>query len=70
MLLATFTSPGPVLVQLGPFSLRWYGLLIASAVLLGLLLAMRLGRQRGAVRLAAAETSLDGRGGSRLVADP
>lgn len=47
MLLATFTSPGPVLVQLGPFSLRWYGLLIASAVLLGLLLAMRLGRQRG-----------------------
>jgi len=47
MLLATFTSPGPVLVQLGPFSLRWYGLLIATAVLLGLLLAMRLGRQRG-----------------------
>ncbi len=47
MLLAAFTSPGPVLVQLGPFSLRWYGLLIATAVLLGLLLAMRLGRQRG-----------------------
>ncbi|MFM7085420.1 MAG: prolipoprotein diacylglyceryl transferase [Cyanobium sp.] len=44
---ATFTSPGPVLVQLGPFSLRWYGLLIATAVLLGLLLAMRLGRRRG-----------------------
>jgi phosphatidylglycerol:prolipoprotein diacylglycerol transferase len=47
MLLAAFASPGPVLVQLGPFSLRWYGLLIATAVLLGLLLAMRLGRQRG-----------------------
>ncbi|MFM7314455.1 MAG: prolipoprotein diacylglyceryl transferase [Cyanobium sp.] len=47
MLLATFTSPGPVLVQLGPFSLRWYGLLIATAVLFGLLLAMRLGRRRG-----------------------
>jgi len=47
MLLATFTSPGPVLIQLGPFSLRWYGILIAAAVLLGLLLAMRLGRQRG-----------------------
>lgn len=47
MLLATFTSPGPVLFQLGPFALRWYGLLIATAVLLGLLLAMRLGRQRG-----------------------
>lgn len=47
MLLATFTSPGPLLFQLGPFSLRWYGLLIATAVLLGLLLAMRLGRLRG-----------------------
>ncbi len=47
MPLALFTSPGPLLFQLGPFSLRWYGLLIASAVLLGLLLATRLGRQRG-----------------------
>jgi phosphatidylglycerol---prolipoprotein diacylglyceryl transferase len=45
--LASFTSPGPVLVQLGPLALRWYGLLIATAVLLGLLLAMRLGRRRG-----------------------
>ena len=47
MPLALFTSPGPLLFQLGPFSLRWYGLLIAVAVLLGLLLATRLGRQRG-----------------------
>ena len=47
MPLAMFTSPGPLLFQLGPFSLRWYGLLIAIAVLLGLLLATRLGRQRG-----------------------
>lgn len=47
MLLAGFSSPGPLLFQLGPFSLRWYGLLIAAAVLLGLLLAMRLGRSRG-----------------------
>jgi phosphatidylglycerol:prolipoprotein diacylglycerol transferase len=36
-----------LLFQLGPFSLRWYGLLIAVAVLLGLLLATRLGKQRG-----------------------
>jgi phosphatidylglycerol:prolipoprotein diacylglycerol transferase len=36
-----------LLFQLGPFSLRWYGLLIAVAVLLGLMLATRLGRQRG-----------------------
>ena len=47
MPLALFTSPGPLLFQLGPFSLRWYGLLIAIAVLLGLLLATRLGKQRG-----------------------
>ncbi len=42
-----FTSPGPLLFQLGPFSLRWYGLLIAVAVLLGLMLSTRLGRRRG-----------------------
>jgi len=47
MPLAVFTSPGPLVVQLGPFSLRWYGLLIATAVLMGLSLAMRLGRRRG-----------------------
>jgi len=46
-LLAMFTSPGPMVIQLGPFALRWYGLLIATAVLLGLTLASRLGRSRG-----------------------
>ena len=46
-LLALFTSPGPLVVQFGPFALRWYGLLIATAVLLGLALASRLGRSRG-----------------------
>ena len=45
--LAVFASPGPLIFQLGPFSLRWYGLLIAVAVLLGLMLATRLGKQRG-----------------------
>lgn len=44
---AVFTSPGPLLFELGPFTLRWYGLLIALAVLLGLGLATRLGRSRG-----------------------
>jgi len=34
--MAMFTSPGPELLQLGPFVLRWYGLLIALAVLIGL----------------------------------
>jgi phosphatidylglycerol:prolipoprotein diacylglycerol transferase len=45
--LSTFTSPGPLVFQLGPFALRWYGLLIAVAVLAGLSLATRLGRTRG-----------------------
>ncbi|EDY38121.1 prolipoprotein diacylglyceryl transferase [Cyanobium sp. PCC 7001] len=46
-LLLTFTSPGPLVFQLGPLSLRWYGLLIALAVLAGLMLATRLGKARG-----------------------
>jgi phosphatidylglycerol:prolipoprotein diacylglycerol transferase len=45
--LATFSSPGPLVFQIGPFGLRWYGLLIAMAVLLGLALATKLGRERG-----------------------
>lgn len=45
--LAAFTSPGPVVFQLGPFALRWYGLLIALAVLVGLLLSSRLAKARG-----------------------
>ena len=44
--LAVFTSPGPIVFQLGPLVLRWYGLLIAAAVLIGLALATRLGRER------------------------
>ncbi|MCP9774159.1 prolipoprotein diacylglyceryl transferase [Cyanobium sp. WAJ14-Wanaka] len=41
-----FTSPGPLVFQLGPFALRWYGLLIALAVLVGLAVASRLAKQR------------------------
>jgi phosphatidylglycerol:prolipoprotein diacylglycerol transferase len=46
-LLAYFTSPGPLVFQWGPLSLRWYGLLIALAVLVGLVLSSRLARARG-----------------------
>ncbi|MBD2103249.1 prolipoprotein diacylglyceryl transferase [Leptolyngbya sp. FACHB-261] len=42
-----FTSPGPILVQLGPFAIRWYGLLIASALLLGTFLAQNLAKRSG-----------------------
>lgn len=41
-----FTSPGPILFQVGPLSLRWYGLLIALSVLIGVWLSSRLARLR------------------------
>jgi phosphatidylglycerol:prolipoprotein diacylglycerol transferase len=41
-----FTSPGPTLWQLGPFALRWYGLLIGLSVLLGLNLSQFLAKKR------------------------
>jgi phosphatidylglycerol:prolipoprotein diacylglycerol transferase len=36
-----FASPGAIAVQIGPLAIRWYGLLIAIAVLLGTSLAHR-----------------------------
>lgn len=44
--LAVFTSPGAELV-LGPIRLRWYGLLIASAVLIGVALAQKIAQNKG-----------------------
>ena len=41
-----FASPGPVLVEIGPLVIRWYGLLIASAVLIGLSLSRYLAKRR------------------------
>jgi phosphatidylglycerol---prolipoprotein diacylglyceryl transferase len=41
-----FQSPGPILFDLGFFQLRWYGFLIASAVLIGLTLAQFLASRR------------------------
>ena len=45
--LATIKSPGPELLQLGPFLIRWYGLLIAIAVLIGLNLSSHFAYKRG-----------------------
>jgi phosphatidylglycerol:prolipoprotein diacylglycerol transferase len=45
--LAVFASPGPILVEVGPFTIRWYGLLIATAVLIGVSLSQALARRRG-----------------------
>ena len=41
-----FTSPGPIWVELGPIAIRWYGLLIASAVLIGVMLSQFLAQRR------------------------
>ena len=45
--LATFQSPGAMVFQFGPFAIRWYGLLIALAVLLGLWISSELAKSRG-----------------------
>ncbi len=41
-----FQSPGPVLFEAGPIVIRWYGLLIASAVLIGVTLSQWLAKRR------------------------
>ena len=43
---AQFESPGPILLKIGPIVIRWYGLLIASAVLLGVTLSEYLAKLR------------------------
>ena len=42
-----FRSPGPIALHVGPFTLRWYGVLMAGAMALGLWLAHRDARRRG-----------------------
>lgn len=46
-LFAVFQSPGPLLREFGPLVIRWYGLLIALAVLLGLWISTKLAKARG-----------------------
>lgn len=41
-----FASPGPIFISIGPITIRWYGLLIASAVLIGITLSQYLAKQR------------------------
>jgi phosphatidylglycerol---prolipoprotein diacylglyceryl transferase len=42
-----FASPGAIAIQLGPLAIRWYGLLIATGVMLGTTLAHREAIRRG-----------------------
>lgn len=46
MLAFQFQSPGPVFFEIGPIALRWYGFLIASAVLIGITLSQYLAKRR------------------------
>ncbi|WP_107670950.1 prolipoprotein diacylglyceryl transferase [Cyanothece sp. BG0011] len=41
-----FQSPGPILFEAGPLVIRWYGFLIASAVLIGVTLSQWLAKRR------------------------
>jgi phosphatidylglycerol---prolipoprotein diacylglyceryl transferase len=45
--LVAFSSPGPIFLDWGFITLRWYGLLIASAVLIGVSLSAYLAKRRG-----------------------
>jgi phosphatidylglycerol:prolipoprotein diacylglycerol transferase len=42
-----FRSPGPIALQFGPLTIRWYGILMATAMAVGLWLAHRDARRRG-----------------------
>ena len=44
---AQFQSPGPIILEIGSIVVRWYGLLIACAVLIGLTLSQYLAKRRG-----------------------
>ncbi|MBE9115044.1 prolipoprotein diacylglyceryl transferase [Lusitaniella coriacea LEGE 07157] len=41
-----FQSPGSILFELGPLTIRWYGLLIATTVLVGVMLSQALAERR------------------------
>jgi len=58
-----FRSPGAIAIELGPLAIRWYGVLIASGMALGLWLASREARRRGEdpeALIKAAELALVG----------
>jgi phosphatidylglycerol:prolipoprotein diacylglycerol transferase len=42
-----FSSPGAIAVQIGPLVIRWYGILMATAIVVGLWLAHRQARREG-----------------------
>jgi phosphatidylglycerol:prolipoprotein diacylglycerol transferase len=65
-----FASPGAIAFQIGPIVIRWYGILMATAILAGLWLAHRQARREGLAvddLLSAAQWAiLAGLAGARL----
>ena len=53
-----FVSPGEEIFKIGSFRLKWYGLLIATAVLIGVNLSMRLAKSRDIDPEAIADLSI------------
>ena len=53
-----FVSPGEEIFHLGWFRLKWYGLLIATAVLIGVNLSIRLGKLRNIDAEAIADLAI------------
>jgi phosphatidylglycerol---prolipoprotein diacylglyceryl transferase len=47
MVPSMFASPGAIVVELGPLQIRWYGILMATAILVGFWLAHRRAVQEG-----------------------
>lgn len=41
-----FQSPGPIFFEIGPVAVRWYGFLIAMAVIIGLVIAQNLAKRK------------------------
>ncbi len=46
-IILTLSSPGPVLLKFGPLIIRWYGVLIAISVIIGLNLSAKLAKLYG-----------------------
>ena len=46
-MLSVFASPGAIAFQLGPLTVRWYGILMATAILVGFWLAQRRATEEG-----------------------
>jgi phosphatidylglycerol---prolipoprotein diacylglyceryl transferase len=44
---SVFASPGAIAIELGPIQIRWYGILMATAILVGFWLAHRRALQEG-----------------------